>query len=858
MEATLFLSSTANKNAIELICHDPIDQQTSSYQIEANSEVLQMKILTLPSGVRKQSQSHSPQDQPQNNVEVFGILLLLGTLDGISAFSMVFTREENQTSFALDECLELSNSELQDINTPLHGRRVRELQCKIVLGQVPSNATISSSKQQSKTTTTKPFLLLAVASSPEKKSAFTQKSVSSSSHNVDAFLFTLVDHYCPVFRYNRITKPDSIGVPSLAHFQNLMKDITPVKRLEFGGNDLLGKKSHVFLITLLAGELKLVPVPTLMAFQESLNSHTIKVQTTLLSGVCAHPSVANLGEAVLLETFQVPNTSSCNIAVLCRPKIDEIGFKSTSPSDILGVSTRKIVSFSPVQHVSELTPKESNSNSHNGHFFGPGKDTPNLISKIEEDWETPRMAQQQQRQDYLDNGQIVTPDSDHQQMFIDSATPKKSNVSCMSTASSLVGLKLVGNDSMLTTNALPEDDILEEDIKESAQNLSIDTNSTPLEGLDLVSSSRSLLSCSAGTAIEETAPEGGCIDLTRRWSNNILRENSELSALSPLSGLNLNLSPEGELSEKRDHMFLFSATPRQSHSFSQTPMKLQKAQSLKKIQCTTPAREKKVPVAISNDQLSHVIVLKIERVKAQQMGGNDDGNNIHFKVTYSSVPLPSDIASFKSASIKWLVPDNMDAPATLAVATNDPTTNNSRLHTIMLSLSPNGDCNVSEIVTQNMTAIFQGLDRSATPDRKHIYGLRSFALTKNDGALTLGDENSNSFDLRMVISTSYKDDPDKDMRSRIAPKTPINMSLTEDTYVTIASASLPMPSFPTGESKKVDAKAATSADDESSEHLNAKLDEVLSFLQRFESSVNARMDIMDKRLEAIEEAMRTV
>lgn len=319
IEATLFLSCRAN-NSIELICHDPLHKNTSSFQIETNSEVIKMQVLALPGSLKE------PLSAPDHAAaEVFGILLLLATTEGISAFSMVFRKELDATCFALEECYELSNCELQDINTPLRGRRVRAIQSKVVRPPILDEEIIRKKENQR----TNWHLFLVVASSPTKKqSSFLQKT---SSYNIDAFLFPLMDHSCPVFRSNKNVTADSYGVPALAHFQNLLRHVSCVKSLEFAGNNLLEKGSKSLLIVLLTGELKLVPLPSLEQFQDSLNSHKIKVQTVLLSGVCAHPSLADLGEAVLLKALHIADTGQCNIAVLCRPKLDEIGFKSPAP-----------------------------------------------------------------------------------------------------------------------------------------------------------------------------------------------------------------------------------------------------------------------------------------------------------------------------------------------------------------------------------------------------------------------------------------------------------------------------------------------------------------------------------------------
>ena len=238
VEVAIFLSSSSNKQ-IEMTVHDPDHEKSTSYQLDIHDEVLKMELVALPPGTTTPS-TKTKKDVPRtkqqvngrgHDVEAFGVLLVLATLEGISIFSFVFTRSNTPTTisnFVLAECNELSNCDHvtnKNNNALLHDRRVRDLKSRVfmieksVSCEPPKNTTTTSSTQE------QPFLVVAVSSLPRRLQSPAARNQQQllSSHNVDAFVYPVRDHRCPIFRYT--ASNNAVSTNGLTSF-NLLKGKT--------------------------------------------------------------------------------------------------------------------------------------------------------------------------------------------------------------------------------------------------------------------------------------------------------------------------------------------------------------------------------------------------------------------------------------------------------------------------------------------------------------------------------------------------------------------------------------------------------------------------------------------------------
>jgi hypothetical protein len=180
VEVAIFVPSSSN-NRIELIIHDPKRERSTSYQLEINEVVSTMQLVPLPPGSGRSFADDNAI--PPNEIEVFGVLLVLTTLDMISVFSLVFTTRDD--NFTMAECLELSDTKTSGDTQLLKDRRVQEMKSNVVF--MPRIMT--------KCGLCKDAALLVVTSSQLFDKA------TRSSYAVDAFVFPLKDHVCPVFQY---------------------------------------------------------------------------------------------------------------------------------------------------------------------------------------------------------------------------------------------------------------------------------------------------------------------------------------------------------------------------------------------------------------------------------------------------------------------------------------------------------------------------------------------------------------------------------------------------------------------------------------------------------------------------------
>jgi hypothetical protein len=192
VQVAIFVPSSSN-NRIQLILHDPQrEQRSTSYQIEINDAVSRMQFVPLPPGSTQPFAENSVPHH-SNEMEAFGVLLVLATSDIISVFSLVFTSTKRDDNFTMSECVEVSSDTKNTaaFSQRLKDRRVQEMKSQLVF--IPRKMTNDG--------LCKDAALLVVTSSLKVQANFDAKV--SSPHAVDAFVFPLKNHdVCPVFQYS--------------------------------------------------------------------------------------------------------------------------------------------------------------------------------------------------------------------------------------------------------------------------------------------------------------------------------------------------------------------------------------------------------------------------------------------------------------------------------------------------------------------------------------------------------------------------------------------------------------------------------------------------------------------------------
>ena len=555
---------------------------------------------------------------------------------------------------------------------------------------------------------------------------------------------------------------------------------------------------------LLAGELKLIPIPLSMLFRtrELANRHTLQVQTILLAGLCAHPSISGLGEPVIMQSSDKnDNSATCDLAILCRPKLNEIGYKDDfSSSSFTGLmSTQKAVSFSPVEHIQEISATRDSRKP--AHFFAVGSKTPGR--KVENasyrsEWETPRILT-------TPKIQIISPESEEENTL--SAKPQdqehhqSNNERCKN--------QTAGEPPFLS----PLDSL--------ARSTSTVVGS-PLVGLDLLSSRSGMAVNNDSTIIiTNTSNRDEGVDLAK-WSPT----SSNLN-LTPLSGGLISEISNAERSATSQVKSNMLSTPANAALRGFAPHS-----ALKSIQCTTPAPAKAEHELtrddINPDELSHIVVV---RVGQEISDGKGKQGEAQLKIEFSSVSLPRGIAKFDSASLQWEADTN--SGKNLIVATTEVDS----LKLLKLSLR-DGDIDSTECDTlslHDLGPLFAELGR----EKKWSFKVKGVSIHSSRAALK---EDPGNLNVRFLLYRQVERKEDSSTMS-----SPINMSSTEATRVSLLASSLPL----------VTAQPLTTSGG-ANQDLAKKLDQIMNFMKGFEAKVDLRMDDLECRLGRLEESMRTV
>ena len=837
VEVAIFQPSSSNKQ-LELTIHDPHTEQSSSYQLDVNDEVLKMQVMDLVPGQRpmpNKSGSTIDDNQPAvwSSLEAFGVLLVLTTMEGICIFSLVFTRSSGSNAipnFVLSECLELSDINTASQSNPglLKSRRVRQTQSKVVL-------TTSHDPEDNDCLHDTRFAALVVltSSTPEKSNL---SRASASKLNVDAFTFPLKDHHCPVFQYSTVGEPSTrasrhqtslnlvkgknvfiaivviltatrscsriISVTCCCLRCSVSPDVSKVKSIGFLGNSNCQRSKNSLVVTvLLAGELKLIPIPLSMLFRTrgSVERHTLlQVQTILLAGLCAHPSISGLGEPVIMQSSdQNDDNATFDLAIMCRPKLNEIGYKeafSTSPFSGLA-STQKAVLFSPVEHIQEISATQECTKP--AHFFPAGSKTPgrNVENKDGSEWETPRILT-------MPKIQIISPESEDVDTVAmkprDNQHHQDSNENCKN----------------LTAGELPFLSPLDSLARSASTVLG-----SPLVGLDLLSArSGTDVNNDSTIIITNTRNRGEAVDLTK-WS--------------PTSS-NLNLTPlsDGLKGAQAEH----SSTSQHKSNRLNTPANaglrgFGPHSALKSIQCTTPAHAEKelTPNDISPDELSHIVVVHVEQEICDK---KDKRGGAQLKIGFLSVSLPHNIAKFDSASLKWEAETNRGKHLMVV------TTEIESLKLVKLSLR-DGDFDSTEfnsVASHDLGPLFSELGR----EKKWSFKVKGVSIN--------ACQDPGNLDIRLLLYRQVKEKGDPSTMS-----SPINMSSTEATRVSLLATSLPLATVQPLTNSRAEASGGGA-----NQGLAKKLDQIMNFMKSFEEKVDSRMDDLECRLGRLEESMRTV
>lgn len=588
VEVAIF-QPAASSQQIELTIHDPRRKKSSSYQLDIAHNIVKMQVLPLPPTNTKRALTKH-MNQTQQRQQVFGTLLVVATVKGIFVFSLLFTRQHCNSNFVLSEFLDLSEPETMDRVSLLEDRQIREINSQVVLlsdnDNCASLVVVASSL---------PFHFNRIPPSNRNQGS------SSIQTNVDALIFSLQNHIHPIFHY---CKQDTVLGKSRS--LNLLKGVNRVKTVGFlGTSSKITKLSHTMAVTVLfAGELKLIPVPLNLIFCQSPTAsvvHTIQVQTILLAGICAHPSISGLGETVMMQQKTTTantntTTNTCDLAILFRPKLKEIGAQSGKSIANILVPNHKSVSFSPAEHSIE---NSSDIDRKAGRFFPHNKKTPQKNTSIQciSDWKTPTAQQFESTRAESKMQVMVSPEEN---AIHNKSSNTNSEILCSSgnDISSLVGINFI-------------------DFKSTF--LPVDTDST------------FVISNSSDKTIDLTG---------KSWSPSTLNLNlSPLSSVKSTDACDENVFGASDSALEKVDQALTTPT--------NLPIRANPRSALKSIRCTTPLQGDEVDqFAYDSDHLSHVVIVHVEQ------DGLDSG--IQLKIGFSSIALPPALANFDSASLRWV------------------------------------------------------------------------------------------------------------------------------------------------------------------------------------------------------------
>ncbi|CAB9508811.1 expressed unknown protein [Seminavis robusta] len=807
VDVAIFLpSSSDNNNQIELTIHDSKRVKSTSYQLEINDKVSKMQLLPLPPGNLQDNKLTTSTSK--SKLEAFGILLVLTTADNISVFSLVFVKGDD--NFCLSECLELSE-ETNDVasSNALMGRRVRELKCRVV--------SIANAWGDNDADNTQETALIVVTSSiPSSETGSMSKPPLL--HNVDAFVFSFKDHLCPMFgcykNNDSANKKETTRNLSSISSWNLLKGASYVKNICFLGDALRERGETLVVSVLLAGELKLIPMR--QAERRKSCSNNIHMQTILLAGVCAHPSISeSVGEALMVQC-----DGRC-LAILCRPKdVSESDFFSSKayPAETPRfLTTRRKVSFSPF--FSQAGNDFFSSKSSTGLPLGlEAEKKPEPAAKPEQSTDT---VDRDPRGDRVGGISVVSPESSNGIPHATAAT-MDDGIPGESVPKETISMKTNPQDQSSTTMS---------PVMTDASMLSL---TSPLVGLHLVGGTPSLAPIHDSTASPAVKNDPDLLDLTGKFA-------SSSNDVSPLSTLILDQSHDEESFE----MLRSGMTP------ARTPIptnQLGPRSALKRIHCPATSQTKEDACwrsAPNPDTASHVIVVKVEQAAEPGCSTSmprDKQSANPLKLSISTAPLPLAASRFDMASLKWGA--NNEGPSRLYVATSDGLDAKSKISVAEICCTQNED-DALRVVSMTRCDIKPVLDKI----KRERDGCNLFvkAISLSPGS---GNENP-AAELQLLLSKqpwAVEDCP--------AANTPINVSSVEDVQLCLASVSLPL-----GSSQEMNSATTVPVEPRSNPNDSVvleKLNDVLHFLQRLEEKVDAGMSDLNRRMRAVEESLRTV
>jgi hypothetical protein len=566
-------------------------------------------------------------------------------------------------------------------------------------------------------------------------------------------------------------------------------DISQVRNFCILGDALFHDKGSCLVVSvLLDGELKLIP----MRHPTKLN---LQVQTILLAGLGAHPSISSLGEAIMVKSIETASakTSSTtyNLVILCRPKDSEIAFKPTTSTDALSSTTLK-VAFQEI-----VLPNSERSS----YFFPDANQTPQ-----------PKL---------LDRSEFPSPQPASMELFADAAY-KEAHISPESQEDvpSIAIAAKVSEPSIPLTMA----DIQETMSSVNAMSLMTETgllsSSSPLMGLHLVGD------------IATPIPPQTTIPSSRTHENDIL-----------------DLTGKFTQSKDASSLFLFS-TPARRPPASMPTHQLGPRSAIKSIQCTTPMHTH-ISSATSPDNLSHVIVIRVEQSTCHDSvyKSSEIGDPL-LKFRISATSLPPSVTSVDLASVVWNGSGNLQK---LWVATGDATPDKSNLCITEISCFSMQDedptLRVESVQHCNLNPLLQDLGRER---REGDFVIKTMSLSSSCSL-----EAEHEISLQLLLCRRHKHGTNtttapinlsriEDVHVCLASASLPIESMERGASTTKAELQLGSESAPCPGSSTSDAAIVE------------KLDTILQFLRRLEQKVDTGISNLDNRLGAVEEAIRTV
>jgi hypothetical protein len=566
---------------------------------------------------------------------------------------------------------------------------------------------------------------------------------------------------------------------------------------------LFHDEACVVVAVLLNGELKVIPM------RNETKHNTMQVQTILLAGLGAHPSISGLGEAVMVESIETASASTTattyNLGILCRPKNSEIVFKPTTPADEM-LSTTANVSFLPYETIQEIALANSERSSC---FFPDTKQIP----RPKRESQTPQPASLemfadaafQEMNKVRDMSVVISPESQENAHGITTGTTKVSEP-CI----------LLPHNTMSSVDAMPpmtETGLLGALSPPVGLNLMVGDIVTHIPPQVIITSS------------SRVTDENDILDLTGKFT-----QSKDVSSLALLRGLATSIPGH------RPPVSLFTS-------------QLGPRSAIKSIQCITPIHIHNSST-LNPDNVAHVIVVRVvQSTFHDSVYQSSERGDRQLKFSISATALPPSVTSLAPASMRWT---GTGTVPTLWVATGDATPNKSSLCITSISCRSMQDedptLRVESVQHCNLNTILQELRREQ--------GDGDFVIKTMSLSSSCRFEKEQEMSLQLLLCRRQK-------RGTKTTSAPINLSRTDDAHLCLASASLRLEFVDRG---ACTTKAELHLGSESA-HCHGslcdaaamqKLDALLQFVQRLEQKLETGMSNLDRRLGKVEEAMGTL